>query len=287
MTCVLNCAVGYFRNGALKECTACPAGCLTCLGAQDDSCLSCTAGYFLTQDGRCLAQCPGGLFGSSLEQRCVQECPALFYEDAASRLCLSCDPLCRFCLSAAPDSCLTCAAQGHYLEVLDAVSSSGRCAASCPSSGLYPDNLTLRCEPCSARCARCTNRFEHSCLECRSGFFLHQGSCLEACPELRFFPDPASKTCEKCHASCLSCSGPSAQDCLSCGDYNFRHESSCLLTCPPAFFQDLAAKACAPCAAGCAQCADASLASCTRCALGYYLSSTCSATCPDGTFRNE
>lgn len=72
------------------------------------------------------------------------------------------------------------------------------------------------------------------CLECKPGWYYHDGICVHKCPRGTYgVSDESKAVCSGCHYSCLTCSGPSNTECTSCHeDAEFSSsldESVCIL----------------------------------------------------------
>lgn len=130
-------------SGKYAECHSCHDSCKTCFGPQSLDCSSCfkgstpffllkkkkisseklfdklkasqrrdlcsISGYFLDQDGSCVAQCPSGSYGN-----------------AATYLCEECSPNCESCRGNS-NNCISCSKSGSRLYLHQ-----GRCWSNCP-----------------------------------------------------------------------------------------------------------------------------------------------------------
>lgn len=124
-------------------------------------CTSCSEGKFLTEDGQCVKECPGGAIS-----------------DAVQGTCVLCAPECTSCKDSA-DFCLACS------DPFKVASGQGTCIeeASCKRDGFYVSQVdeggTL-CLSCSAGCLACEGSAE-TCTACPDNLYLYDGSCYLAC----------------------------------------------------------------------------------------------------------
>lgn len=103
-----------------------------------------------------------------------------------------------------------------------------------------------------------------------------------------------------CDPSCLTCDGSNSSSCLTCPDGSYLFSGECVSECPVGTFPLDNNNTClgtpcglqrvltleADCDLSCRTCEN-SADTCTSCNPGTYLfQSTCSSTCPDGTFPN-
>ena len=141
--CLLSCPVGFYPSGDLeRKCQRCPRECTACLS--DSVCLSClSSGYHLVNGRTC--QCRTGFQVSASNTTCVAVCPLGFYGDSVQRRCLPCDARCVACLTA-PDHCTACQS-GFYLKNSRSCVPSFECI-----DGLYPDTNLRLCAPCEFPC---------------------------------------------------------------------------------------------------------------------------------------
>ena len=131
-TCLSSCssAPGHWEDRSTNECSPCSTGCLTCIGPESDSCLSCEEGYVLNAAGN---QC---------NKNCSQQD---YYANYTTRTCLQCDKACSSCFGPLHTDCLTCK-PGYYMQPSP---SSTTCLNSCPIINYCPDDKTGTCGPCS------------------------------------------------------------------------------------------------------------------------------------------
>ena len=102
----------------------CIDSCLSCLVTNKTMCTSCSLGYFLTVDGKCVAVCPVGTFS-----------------DTKTGSCLPCALGCVSC-SDKPDICLKCT------DPLEIVSENGQCIkkSSCTGTGYFVSETDGKCK---------------------------------------------------------------------------------------------------------------------------------------------
>eukprot|EP00045_Choanoeca_perplexa_P018407 m.290873 g.290873 ORF g.290873 m.290873 type:complete len:3950 (+) comp17810_c0_seq1:79-11928(+) len=102
-------------------CKACHSTCASCLGAESDQCLTCTASLYLD------------------DTSCVSSCPDRHFADL-NGVCQDCDSSCSTCSGASADACLSCDA-GDFLNP------DGTCLPSCPEA-YYQDDKSSTCAEC-------------------------------------------------------------------------------------------------------------------------------------------
>ena len=109
-TCVSSCPLKTYRvyNSYINqyECKSCYVGCDTCVDGTSSGCLSCSEGFFYSDNS------------------CNTGCPSDKYANPRSRACEQCQPPCVTCSQPNDHSCTSCPA-GYFLL-------NGTCATSCP-----------------------------------------------------------------------------------------------------------------------------------------------------------
>ncbi len=66
--CLSSCPLGSYTLTSNVSCMPCKSPCLTCLNEQ--FCLSCVDGYYLTKDNYCNATCPYKYYGKTETKTC-------------------------------------------------------------------------------------------------------------------------------------------------------------------------------------------------------------------------
>jgi len=108
-SCVTTCPlIGFYPNTTVLVCEKCMEICSSC--ENGESCLECSAGYFLFEGGLCVTNCP----------------IARYFDDNVTHRCIECDPTCYNCNGSLKFNCTNCMG-GLYLR-LDI----GTCEDSCP-----------------------------------------------------------------------------------------------------------------------------------------------------------
>ena len=189
--CRTSCPEGYFaslQGNNAYQCLACDSKCQSCNGSSEYDCTSCQETYYFL-DGMCLSECPEGMFPNSEENRC-QKCPIG---------CTSCTSLTK---------CSTC-------DATYTLSSTFQCNPSVP----VDCNLTS--------CSVCSSSNNSQCIQCISGYYLHNHLCLVSCPQGYF---PIEGFCASCSANCSQCSQSGCSVCLT-GYYLY--SGMCYSQCPP------------------------------------------------------
>lgn len=167
-TCVSRCPPrSYANQGGL--CWPCHEYCGTCVGAGQDSCLTCAPAHLLVADlGVCTQQCPDG-----------------YWEDTESSACHPCASHCSTCSERA-HICTSC---DHHLLLYN-----GTCSAACPPTTYETDDYT--CAKCHPSCDTCSGPGENQCVTCHAASYILDGNCVNACPS-GYYADKKRKECMK------------------------------------------------------------------------------------------
>lgn len=223
-----------------KICVDCVIPCDRCVS--DVSCSHCLAGYYLTVNNTCVADCGYGFY----EREIVVNAAT----NATDRNCTPCaDPNCKSCTA---NGCTECSTSYYLYGIIQSNNTNGSCVADCPS-GYYKDNTVtpLACRQCTVnRCDRCNATH---CLRCSPPYALlmigNVSSCVSVCPN-DMIPVTSNNVtrCQNCVTNCLRCN--SEQWCTKCdigyyllvtrtivvnSSYN-TYETTCVQTCPTTFF---------------------------------------------------
>ncbi|XP_023247462.1 furin-like protease 2 [Copidosoma floridanum] len=146
-SCVSQCPPQTFAN-LRGVCLPCHPSCKTCVGAGQDSCLSCAPAYLWVSD---LAIC-------------LQFCHEGYFENSKNGTCEPCEANCQNC-SEQPDQCTSCQ---HHLVLYK-----NKCYATCPLYTYETDDY--HCVACHSSCETCNGSSKNKCIGCRSGFFFFEG----------------------------------------------------------------------------------------------------------------
>ncbi|XP_039422711.1 proprotein convertase subtilisin/kexin type 5 isoform X1 [Corvus cornix cornix] len=187
--CVSTCPPGHY-NADKKRCKKCSPNCETCVGGQNDQCMTCKSGYYLNE----------------VTNSCITSCPDGFYLDKNKIVCRKCSENCKTCVEF--QICTECR---HGLSLHGT-----RCAIRC-EEGKYHSGR--ECEPCHRSCATCAGAGIDACINCTQGYFMEDGRCVQSCSSgyyLDHSTESGYKSCKRCDASCLDCSGPGDRNCTSC-----------------------------------------------------------------------
>jgi len=63
LTCIRNCPIEFWENGATRTCEPCHQNCLDCRSEIETDCLICKDGFFLNPDFSCKNTCPDTYWG--------------------------------------------------------------------------------------------------------------------------------------------------------------------------------------------------------------------------------
>uniref|UniRef100_A0AAY4DKJ2 P/Homo B domain-containing protein n=1 Tax=Denticeps clupeoides TaxID=299321 RepID=A0AAY4DKJ2_9TELE len=247
-TCVSKCPAGYL--GDRNRCKRCHFSCKTCEGSRSDQCTSCKNGHHLTEDTKCVLECPEG-----------------FYIKEDSRECEECDPSCQTCSGPELDECETCrdCEDTHFLI-------EGHCVVDCPD-GFYDDTESGVCGRCHLDCRLCDGPDADECDMCADPeATFHNRACLPPCPS-HTYRDGRTAECKHCDGSCLSCSGPHATSCTSCPDGlrpDAHSRCATLTSCPVRHYADREGE-CHQCHKYCQQCTGPEKSQCLSCSQNHFL----------------
>jgi proprotein convertase subtilisin/kexin type 5 len=162
-----------------------------------------------------------------------------------------------------------------------------QCISVCPISTIsITNNLTLQsvCVNCPSNCLTCSIANSSMCLTCNSGYYLSNGACGISCVLPLYLS--WNGLCSTCQTQCLTCSTYS-YNCTSCSALLnlYLYKFQCLGACPSGTYP--ASNICVVCPTNCSVCSSAGYCSiCTLPSALYVLngsSSSCVATCPNGT----
>ncbi|KCV68385.1 hypothetical protein, variant [Fonticula alba] len=247
------------------SCAPCPEGCEAC--TEDDRCLSCVWGYYLTEEGVCVDQCPPGT-----------------YPDHANGRCLPCEVTCAECTGPVYYQCTACRPGLELVPDEHNPESGGTCQSPC-AEGEYPDPAGDQCLACDVSCASCNGPSNGDCWRCQDAAdVLQEGVCVQACAPGYVAID---RRCLPCHRSCATCSGLRATECTgTCPEGLFAFAIDvgammCVASCPASSrAQD---GECQLCPTGCLRCPD-DRNTCTQCERTYALhGGQCTSSCPEET----
>jgi len=268
MTCL--CDTGYFGNGRIGGCSACPAGTYNVNVGQTDvaACIPCTAGYASST----VAATSGSV--------CVA-CLAGQYANANSSACLPClndtySPV------PASVSCALCLTTAGGQVVLGALGNIG-----CICDAGYFGTTDATCSPCSSGSFSASSNAS-SCVTCPVGSFafgLQSTQCSE-CAAGSASPFTGSTTCSACTGNTYS-AGLGAGTCTSCALNGVANPTHTGCYCPAGFSGD-GVTSCSPCQPGFfASSVDSSI--CSPCLAGSFAAfarSTSCAICDAGSYSN-
>ncbi|EAR81858.2 zinc finger lsd1 subclass family protein (macronuclear) [Tetrahymena thermophila SB210] len=247
----LSCIENYTFIQSQNYCSPnCDPSCKTCSSPNNNqSCLSCDDGFYLTND-QCI-QCQFPCLTCQNQSNNCQSCSVNYILDTLNNQCQPiCDQTCKSCLLPLnSSSCLSCY-EGFFFsnnQCLPCIPPCQTCQNSqknCLSCeiGYNYNPLTNYCDPiCDQTCQSCSLPYnKNACLSCFDGNFLLNNQCIP------------------CQPPCLSCSNLST--CLSCqSSYIFNSDTnSCSLICPIL---------CTSC-----QMSDLKVIQCLSCQDGFYVS---------------
>ncbi|XP_062398175.1 protein disulfide isomerase Creld1 isoform X1 [Sardina pilchardus] len=94
------------------------------------------------------------------------------------------------------------------------------------------------CSACFHTCRKCTGPHDYSCLDCKSGWILHDHKCIDVdecgtelarCPSNTYcFNTDGSYECRGCDQSCVGCMGSGPARCKKCSRGYKLHGAKCL-----------------------------------------------------------
>ena len=250
--CVL-CETGKYFDNYTMECVNCPATCTVCFDNQ--TCLSCQEGLFLTSDSRCLSVCIDNTTMDRSNETCID------------KVGLS--------------TCLNCSTTETRNCSFGRVEWNGLCVAECPVDYF---NETNHCTKCHHSCHSCTGPLITQCLSCLPDYFLSGHACVSSCPTGTF---AFGRTCVHCVDHCSKCSSPTA--CSLCtNNFYLRFDTQeCVKECPDSYFVNIDLQTCERCLNNCKMCQSSS--DCSSCLEGfvyYEPNHSCIYHCLDGYFLN-
>ncbi|KAL4482617.1 hypothetical protein ABPG73_021277 [Tetrahymena malaccensis] len=257
-TCHKNneCSYGHYSDSEQNKCLKCHSQCKTCRGPQQDQCLSCQNGKYLSES-KCVEQCPVGSFLNK------------------QRECQKCNSTCQTCSDERVYSCLTCPQQLVFQD--------GYCLLEC-TSGYYFQMSNRSCYKCSTQCQECFGPDFDQCNSCHEQTYLLDSQCVNSCPQNYFVS--ATNKCEKCHQGCNKCEKKS-NNCQECKSGYIMLKNECFSQPPAGYYLD--GNQFKECSKGCAKCINSNKDSCLSCLKDYFMykDSTCVDICPDGYFPNQ
>lgn len=204
-----------------NACVMCPSGCSAC--TSETACTTCSAGYFLNDQGSCTA-CPAGCATCSSAYACNSGgCLAGYAFNSGTESCDACSSNCKACSAA--DTCTTCG-EGFTTHAGECVAC-GLLCSSCTASTTgavvcnsdacadrtYRDSAGV-CYQCGANCETCDT--SGACTECGTSYSLQEGACV-ACPA-NCVTCSAADTCDSdgCLAGYVSISGACVKCAANC-----------------------------------------------------------------------
>ena len=246
-------------NACNDRCNSCLSPCDTCITTT--ACISCISGYyFINSNNTCVTK---------------ENCPSNYYIiEGPPALCQSCDSSCDRCKGSASTDCLSCVANGSFLD-------DGICTQKC-SSHKYPDLIMKVCNDCHSDCFECYGSLNSNCISCSdSGKKIYEGSCVEICPNHTF---SYNDICKDCDNSCETCNGTTSNDCTSCANNFSLYQGVCLDHCPLNTFME--ANICELCDLSCLTCNSSAANNCLSCGdKKSFIENAC--VCSNGTFMSD
>ena len=144
--------------------------------------------------------------------------------------------------------------------------SDGRCVSQC-NPGYFANNVTRKCDKCSATCYECHGPGRDQCLSCHGKSYLSSGQCTMTCPDGRY-QDQSSYQCQPCHPSCSKCHGPGGHNCSACHDTSLLSAGQCL-SCDTGHYLDPGHQ-CQQCHDTCYTCSSDGEHGCVTCKPGLH-----------------
>lgn len=251
------CNSGFYQNGAL--CTACHYRCLTCsVGTVCNACSDTTTRNLANN-----CSCIDGYF------------------DAGAAVCSKCSSLCKTCTAAS--TCTSCFTENNR------VLSNNLCVCKTGFYQVVHSNGTLSCEPCDAKCTRCT-LLPNICADCDASANRILGldpQGHQICNCLPGFKENSNGQCvqSNCDADpyCSNCQTVLGKSiCINCIAATNRvlvlPQQECL--CKTGFFEK--SGICTTCSSGCMSCTSAT--SCKQCVVSATNNNDGTCSCPNGYF---
>jgi hypothetical protein len=226
----------------LNKCNKCQNGCAEC--CEGTACEKCLPGKILTNDGKCLDNCPAN-------------------HVAVNGNCVKCKdiPNCLKCQENNLSKCEVCQAGFNLLN--------GNCVPNC-GNGFTP--ISGVCVPCSNKCSVCSNPL--NCQVCDANYFLHNNNCVPQCPSGTY---ANNGKCLRCSDKCTTCN---ATTCTLCEKGAFLLNDKCVNICPSGTYAN--GNTCKKCDQNCSVCT--SLQTCQVCKYGFFLyNGVCYSECCSGT----
>ncbi|GAA5853415.1 hypothetical protein JCM8547_002445 [Rhodosporidiobolus lusitaniae] len=272
----------YLFDGNCVAATDCPAAYFAdsdALSAATSCGVSDAGDQLFLQDGRCVVEA---------------ECDSSSWADLATRTCSSCKLIDEDAATCENPTFFTCSTK-FFLP------SSPSCIDECPARYFGDNYLCKDCSIVDLDSATCSST---AALTCRTKL-LWQGQCVDECPIGYINLEGVCERCAVVYDDAATCDAEGALSCLT----DNLLDSACVETCPEGYSTVLPTRVCKKCddvdavscyASGpatachrkCEQCATLYSGSATcdeqgalSCSASMFLSgTTCTSTCPDGTF---
>jgi len=248
-----SCEMGKYFNKYTMECNDCPVTCSVCFDNQ--TCLVCKDGFFLTSESRCLSVCSMNSTWNERNLTCIDNISL---------------PTCLNCNTTESRNCS-----------FGKVEWNGVCVTECPMDHF---NETNHCTKCHHSCQSCTGPLTTQCLSCRPGHFLSDNVCVSSCPTGSFLK---KRTCVHCMDHCSKCS--SSVTCSQCASnfYWLMDKQQCVKKCPNSYFVNVAVQECEKCLDNCKRCQSSLYcSSCMEDFIYHVPTHSCIQPCLDGYFLN-
>ena len=115
---------------------ACSGSCATCTGPNQNDCISCNSGLYLSIN-TCVDNCPSGTYLDTSSQSCQGNSSLLLL--MINYFFIACDTTCQTCSGSSNTDCTSCKPSGQPSFLYNS-----RCYTSCPD-GTYPDTTDFKC----------------------------------------------------------------------------------------------------------------------------------------------
>lgn len=245
-------AENFPEQFSTANCPACNSSCLTCDGPNFDDCISCSDGFYLTDNSTCEACDESCLTCNGATNANCTSCDAskLLDDGHCDTPPPTCHETCLECKGTLATDCISCPdnwelTEDGTCEKIDCIafdyyhdettnsegpsSCSGDCdcngARRCGPSGYcdsciavaeaYPSTyLFSDCPVCDVSCKDCDGPSSHNCTVCDTGISLFNGQCIQ------------------CYENCETCYGPENNNCLSCQEGEVLYQGQCFTPDP-------------------------------------------------------